>query len=199
MLEFILIGLSLSMDAFAVSVSSAACSKNLSRYHMVRAAFAFGLFQFLMPLAGWFLGATFSSLIGSFDHWIAFGLLALVGGKMLVEAIKEWMEEKKTGAQCPAGEEAKKRDLSSKRIVFALAIATSIDALAVGMSFAVIGQPAMEPSVVIGLVTLVVCLFGFFFGKKIGTLLGRYAQIAGGIVLIGIGARILVSHLVGNI
>jgi putative Mn2+ efflux pump MntP len=199
MLEFILIGLSLSMDAFAVSVSSAACSKNLSRYHMVRAAFAFGLFQFLMPLAGWFLGATFSSLIGSFDHWIAFGLLAIVGGKMLVEAIKDWMEEKATGEQCPTGEEAKKRDLSSKRIVFALAVATSIDALAVGMSFAIIGQPALEPSVVIGLVTLVVCLFGFFFGKKIGTLLGRYAQIAGGIVLIGIGARILISHLVGHI
>lgn len=199
MLEFILIGVSLSMDAFAVSVSSAACSKNLTRYHMVRAAFAFGLFQFLMPLAGWFLGATFSGFIGSFDHWIAFGLLALVGGKMLVEAIQEWKDDPETEGHCPTGDEAKKRDITSKRIVFALAVATSIDALAVGMSFAVIGQPALEPSVVIGLVTLVVCLLGFFFGKRIGTLLGRYAQIAGGIVLVGIGARILISHLVGHL
>jgi manganese efflux pump family protein len=199
MIETLLIAVSLSMDAFAVSISSAACTKGLRRYHMVRAAFAFGLFQFLMPLAGWFLGATFSGLIASFDHWIAFALLAFVGGKMLVEVIKEWKENPGAVVSCPSGDEEKKRDITSKRIVFALAIATSIDALAVGMSFAVMGQNALQPSIIIGVVTFIICLFGFFFGKRLGGLFGRYAQLAGGIVLVGIGARILISHIIGKI
>jgi len=198
MTETLLIAASLSMDAFAVSVSSAACSKNLTRYHMLRAAAAFGLFQFLMPLAGWFLGSTFSALIGSFDHWIAFGLLALVGGKMLFEVYEEWKESPDAEA-CPVGEEAKKRDLTSKRIVFLLAVATSIDALAVGMTFSVMGQAAFQPSLVIGLVTFSLCSVGFFFGKRIGCLLGRYAQLAGGFVLLAIGGKILASHLFNNL
>jgi len=194
MTETLLIAISLSMDAFAVSVSSAACTKHLTRYHMLRAAAAFGLFQFLMPLAGWFLGSAFNAFIGSFDHWIAFSLLALVGGKMLFEVYEEWKESPDPEA-CPVGEEAKKRDLTSKRIVLLLAVATSIDALAVGMSFSVMGQAALLPSLVIGLVTFILCTIGFFFGKRIGCLLGRYAQIAGGIVLIAIGGKILSSHL----
>ena len=199
MLETLLIALSLSMDAFAVSVSAATCSKNLTRYHMIRAAFAFGLFQFLMPLAGGFLGTTFSSLIGIFDHWIAFALLAFVGGRMLVEVCQERKTAPDNVCDRPTGEEAKKRDLTSKRVVLALAVATSIDALAVGISFSVIGRPAFQPSCVIGIVTFLVCLFGFFFGKKVGCLLGRYAQLAGGIVLIIIGTRILVTHLMDGI
>ena len=196
MLEILLIAVSLSMDAFAVSVSSAACTKNLTRFHMLRASFAFGLFQFLMPLAGWFIGASFSSYISSFDHWIAFALLALVGGKMLIEVVQEWKESPDA---CPVDEEETKRDLSSKRIVLLLAIATSIDALAVGMSFSVIGRAALLPSVIIGFVTFIICLSGFFFGKKLGILFGRYAQLAGGIVLIGIGVRILLQHIIGKI
>lgn len=198
MIEILLIAVSLSMDAFAVSVSAAACSKGLSRAHMLRAAFAFGLFQFLMPLAGWFLGSAFIGLIGSFDHWVAFALLALVGGKMLAEAIEEFREEPEDCA-CPTGEQAKKRDLSSKRVVLILAIATSIDALAVGMSFSVIGRPAFQPSLVIGAVTFFLCSLGFFFGKRIGCLLGRWAQLAGGVVLVGIGVRILVSHFIASV
>jgi Predicted membrane protein len=194
MLEILLVAVSLSMDAFAVSVSSAACSKRLTRYHMLRAAFAFGLFQFLMPLAGWFLGATFSASIKAFDHWIAFALLVFVGGKMLIEVYEEWKESPDANA-CPTGEEEKKRDLTSKRIVLVLAVATSIDALAVGISFSVIGKPALLPSAIIGIVTFVICSCGFFFGKKIGGLFGRYAQLAGGIVLLAIGARILFLHL----
>ena len=198
MIEILLIAVSLSMDAFAVSVSSAACSKNLSRAHMLRAAFAFGLFQFLMPLAGWFLGAAFAGLIGAFDHWIAFALLALVGGKMLIESVEEFRKSPEE-ASCPSGEEAQKRDLSSKRVVLILAVATSIDALAVGMSFSVIGRPAFQPSIVIGSVTFILCSFGFFFGKRIGCLLGRWAQLAGGIVLVGIGARILIAHIAASV
>lgn len=198
MLEILLVAVSLSMDAFAVSVSSAACSKNLSRYHMLRAAFAFGLFQFLMPLAGWFLGSAFSGLINSFDHWMAFALLAFVGGKMLFEAYEEWKQEPDACA-CPTDEEGRKRDITSKRVVLVLAIATSIDALAVGISFSVIGKPAFMPSAVIGAVTFLLCSCGFFFGKRIGCILGRYAQIAGGMVLVGIGARILISHVAGGV
>jgi putative Mn2+ efflux pump MntP len=198
MLEIILIAVSLSMDAFAVSVSSAACTKNLTRFHMLRASFAFGLFQFLMPLVGWFIGASFNSYIRSFDHWIAFALLAFVGGKMLIEVFQEWKEDPDADS-CPVDEEEKKRDLSSKRIVLLLAIATSIDALAVGMSFSVIGREALLPSVIIGFVTFFICLSGFFFGKKLGILFGRYAQLAGGCILIGIGIRILLQHIVGKI
>lgn len=198
MIEVLLIAVSLSMDAFAVSVSAAACTKHLTRYHMLRAAFAFGLFQFLMPLLGWFLGATFSNYIKSFDHWIAFGLLVFVGGKMLVEVYEEWKESPDACA-CPTKEEEKKRDLTSKRVVLLLAVATSIDALAVGISFSVIGKTALLPSVIIGLVTFIICTGGFFFGKKIGCILGRYAQLAGGIVLTAIGARILFLHLAAGI
>lgn len=193
MIQTLLIALSLSMDAFAVSLSAAACSKNLTRAHMLRAAAAFGLFQFLMPLAGWLLGSSFSTLICHADHWIAFGLLALVGGKMLFEVYEEWKEEPNPNI-CPA-DEIEKRDLSSKRIVFALAVATSVDALAVGLGFAAIGQNALFPSVVIGLVTFSVCALAFAFGKRVGLALGRYAQVAGGFVLIGIGAKILLVHL----
>ncbi len=194
MIETLLIALSLSMDAFAVSLSAAACSKRLTRFHMLRAALAFGLFQFLMPVAGWLLGTSFSALISGFDHWVAFALLALVGGKMLFEVYEEWKEEPDPDV-CPA-DAAEKRDLSSKRIVFALAVATSIDALAVGMGFAAIGTNAVLPATVIGLVTFSVCAFAFAMGKRVGLALGRHAQLAGGIVLIGIGAKILLDHLV---
>lgn len=198
MLEIFLVAVSLSMDAFAVSVSAAACSKNLRRAHMLRAAFAFGFFQFIMPLAGWLVGAAASGLIGRLDHWIAFALLAFVGGKMLVETYEEWREN--PDASCPVdGEAPVKRDLSSKRITLLLAVATSLDALAVGISFAVIGKPAFMPSVVIGGVTFAICSLGFFFGKKAGILLGRYAQLAGGVTLVAIGAKILMSHLAAGI
>lgn len=198
MIEILLIALSLSMDAFAVSVSSAACSKGLSRMHMFRAAATFGLFQFIMPLAGWLLGTTFSGMIKAFDHWIAFGLLAFVGGKMLLEAIEEFREPAET---CPAPGSKKERglDVCDVRVLLVLALATSIDALAVGISFSVIGQPAFVPSLVIGLVTCIVCSVGFLFGRKIGSWLGRWAQLAGGLVLVGIGIRILAGHFAGGI
>lgn len=198
MLEILLIAVSLSLDAFAVSVSAAACSSNLRRFHMVRAAGAFGLFQFLMPVAGALAGSSFSGYICSCDHWIAFSLLALVGGHMIAEVWGEWREDPE-GTACPVGDEAKKRDLSSKRVVLALAVATSLDALAVGMSFAVVNRPALAPSVIIGIVTFILCLFGFASGKRIGQVFGRWAQLCGGLVLIGIGARILVSHIISGI
>jgi putative Mn2+ efflux pump MntP len=196
MIQILLIALSLSMDAFAVSLTAAACCKHLKPFHALRASFAFGLFQFLMPVAGWFLGTTFKGYIASLDHWVAFGLLAFVGGKMLVEVIEEWREP---ADACPTGEEAEKRDITSKRIVLLLAIATSIDALAVGISFSVMGMTALQPSLIIGAVTFALCLLAFVFGKRVGGLLGRYAQLAGGLILVGIGVKILVQHLLGGV
>ncbi len=194
MTELLLIALGLSMDAFAVSVSSAACTKHLPKRHMFRAALAFGFFQFLMPVAGWLAGSTLARAIASIDHWIAFGLLAFVGGKMAAGAVREFRDDP-SGETCPTGAEAAKRDLSSKRVTLALAFATSIDALAVGVSFSVIGKPALSPAIVIGTVTLAVCLGGFAIGRRAGKALGRYAEIAGGLVLVAIGARILCEHL----
>ncbi len=194
MVELTLVALGLSMDAFAVSVSAAACTKILHKRHMIRAAAAFGFFQFLMPVVGWLAGSTLAGTIASVDHWIAFGILAFVGGKMAVEAIREFREDP-SGDACPTGEEAAKRDLSSKRVTLALAVATSVDALAVGVSFSVIGKPAVSPAIVIGTVTLAVCLVGFAIGRRAGLTLGRYAEIAGGIMLVAIGAKILCEHL----
>lgn len=193
MLELFLVSAGLSMDAFAVSVSSAACSPNLKKRYMFRAAFLFGFFQFFMPLVGWFLGSSFSAFIRSVDHFLAFVLLAAVGTKMLVEVYAEW---NKNPASCPTGDELKCRDISSKRVVLALAVATSIDALAVGISFSVIGRTAFQPALMIGLVTFIFCLIGFLSGKKLGILFGRGAQIIGGIVLIAIGLKILIEHMV---
>lgn len=193
-LEILLIALGLSMDAFAVSVSAAACTKNLRRRHMARAAVAFGLFQFLMPVAGWLAGAALARAIASIDHWIAFAILAFIGGKMAAGAFRE-IRDDPSGASCPVGAEAEKRDLSSKRVTLALAVATSIDALAVGIGFSVIGRPALQPAIVIGTVTLAVCLVGFAAGRRAGQALGRYAEIAGGLVLVAIGAKILCEHL----
>lgn len=194
MIETALIALSLSMDAFAVSLTASACAPSLARSHMVRASLAFGLFQFMMPIAGWFLGAAFSERIDSFDHWIAFGLLAVVGGKMLVECVEGWMRSP-DACPCPGGEDAVACDVSSAKTVLVLAVATSIDALAVGVGLSIVGSPIALTAGVVGLVTFCLCLAGFFFGRKLGCLLGRYAQLAGGLVLIAIGVRILVEHL----
>ncbi|MDR0388940.1 MAG: manganese efflux pump MntP family protein [Spirochaetaceae bacterium] len=184
MLSLIFIALSLSLDAFAVSVCSGISMRNSLRFYAVRASFFFGLFQFLMPLAGWYLGGTFSSYIEAYDHWIAFGLLAFVGGKMLKESRAIQKEESKKYA-----------DIRNLKVLFTLALATSIDALAVGLSFKLLERPIWGFAAFIGAVTFVVCLVGFEFGKRIGFLFKKWAQIAGGLILIGLGITILIDHL----
>jgi putative Mn2+ efflux pump MntP len=193
MLTYLLVALGLAMDAFAVSVSSGICIPDLKARHAVRAAFAFGLFQFLMPVLGWFAGGTFRAYIESFDHWIAFGLLAAVGGKMLKESFEVEQE-------C-CGEEAcaRKRNILSLGGLLVLAVATSIDALAVGLSYSMLGTPILGPALLIGVVTFVLSLVGCEFGRKIGARFERWAEVAGGIVLIGIGFKILVEHLVKSV
>jgi manganese efflux pump family protein len=189
MLQILLIALALSMDAFAVSIGSGVCVPYIKPYHAIRASLAFGFFQFAMPLLGWLLGSAFSSLIRGFDHWIAFGLLAFVGAKMILESFK--LEDP---AAC-SDEERAKGDIRNAGTLLVLALATSIDALAVGLSYSVLGAPILLPSAIIGGVTFALCAAGIEFGKRIGARFERWAELAGGVVLVGIGAKILVEHL----
>ncbi|MEJ5184610.1 MAG: manganese efflux pump MntP family protein [Rectinemataceae bacterium] len=189
-LTSILIGLALAADAFAVSVSAAACSSSIPLLIGVRAAFIFGLFQFLMPVGGWLLGSAFASLIEGFDHWIAFGLLAFVGGKMLYEAVQA-----RKRAACGDPEEEKIHGIMQWDTLLVLALATSIDALAVGLSYSILGTPILLPATIIGITTFATCLAGIEFGRRLKDLLSEWAEIIGGSVLLLIGLKILIEHL----
>ena len=202
MLRTLLLGVSLAMDAFAVSVA-AACTSSISKSVMFRAALTFGIFQFAMPMAGWFFASFFVKYISAIDHWIAFVLLGIVGGRTLVSSFRELIEEKRQkkesgAALAPKTENAEKEaaGLESIKTLLALAVAMSIDALSVGVIYASIPPREMLTSaLVIGAVTFIICAGGFFLGKKANNVFGVYAQIAGGAILIAIGARILFIHL----
>lgn len=184
-LQISLIAIGLSMDAFAVSMCKGLGMKRLNRKHAFIIALFFGGFQALMPLIGWFLGTQFEQYIQSVDHWIAFGLLAYIGGKMLWDAIRG-----------DDGEEAQRVEskLDVKELVI-LAIATSIDALAAGITFAVLKTPIVPAVTLIGLITLVLCFIGVSVGFRFGSKYEKAAQITGGVVLILIGLKILLEHL----
>ncbi len=190
MLAYVVAGFALAMDAFAVSVSAGICVADLRFRHALRAAFAFGFFQFAMPLLGFFLGSGFAAYIRGWDHWLAFGLLALVGAKMIKESF-----EIRDEASC-SEDDLKKKNVLDPRTLLVLAVATSIDALAVGVSYSVIGAPIWLAAGIIGVVTFGLCLIGCEFGKRIGARFERWAEVAGGLSLIGIGIKILVEHLV---
>ena len=185
MLETFLIALSLALDAFAVSVSSGISVPGFGWKQAVKMGIWFGAFQCLMPLLGWALGSGVSRYIEAVDHWIAFGLLAFIGGKMVADALK-------------GGEEAQGgSDLSPRRLCV-LAVATSIDALAVGVSMAFMADVDIRLSAaVIGLVAFGMSVLGGLVGRRLGGLFQRRAALAGGVVLIGIGVKILVEHLGG--
>jgi putative Mn2+ efflux pump MntP len=189
MFSVVLMGLSLSMDACAVSISSAIIIPGLRKSYMSRASFFFGLFQFFMPIAGYYLGKLFLSYIETVDHWIAFALLALIGGKILFEGISKKNDKQEDEAT------GQKTDIRNMKVLLLLALATSIDALAVGISLSIMDQNIWLSAALIGGITFIICMLGFEFGKRIGLLLEKGAEIAGGIVLIGIGVKILLEHL----
>ncbi len=189
------IAAALAMDAFSVSITSGMVLKKVKMSASSKIGLFFGVFQFVMPCIGYFLGSAFASLITSFDHWIAFILLGFIGGKMLYEAIKD--DEKE--------EENIKNPLDNKLLTM-LAIATSIDALAVGVTFATMGMQVVSPCTfsqlallqsagIIGVVAFLISVAGVHIGGKCGNLFGNKAEILGGIVLIGIGVKILIEHL----
>ena len=194
--EIILIGIGLSMDAFAVSVCKGLAMKRPDMGKAVMTGTYFGVFQAVMPILGWLLGTRFRVYIESVDHWVAFGLLFLIGGKMIWEAVREDPDEEKAEIVRAASRgEAGYSALAEHRELFILAIATSIDALAVGISFAAIGTPIFPSAEIIGLITFCLSVIGVYTGVMFGNRYERKAEIAGGIILIGIGVKILIEHM----
>lgn len=183
--ELFLIAVGLSMDAFAVSVCKGLCMKRLNLRQAVVIALFFGGFQALMPLVGWALGTQFEKYITPVDHWIAFVLLAIIGSKMLWDAFHEDDE----GAACPADDKLDLRELVM------LAVATSIDALAVGITFAFLRVDILTSVGLIGATTFVLSIVGVAVGHRFGTRYEKPATIAGGVVLVLIGLKILLEHL----
>lgn len=176
------ISLGLAMDAFAVSIATGLKLGRATPRHVFRLAFHFGLFQFMMPVIGWYLGQQVAALIERFDHWIAFGLLAMIGGRMLWDAGNERESDAKSDPT---------RGLS----LVTLSVATSIDALAAGIGLAFLRESIWIPSVTIGVVTATLTGVGITFGSRLGSRWGRWAEVVGGCVLILIGLRIAVTHL----
>lgn len=192
-IEILLTGVALAMDAFAVSICKGIQMPKLKKSHLFIIAIFFGGFQMLMPIIGWLLGSQFVQYIEKFDHWIAFGLLAFIGVKMIVEAFK-----KEECEECAEGKRLNIKEL------FLLAIATSIDALAVGLTFSLYPDiNIVSATAIIGAVTFVICACGVLIGHlciKLGGKLGDkfkfIAELIGGAVLVGIGIKLLIEGLV---
>lgn len=183
-LFFIAIGL--AMDAFSVAVTDGiVLKKTLKPLNAMKIALFFGVFQAIMPCIGWALGFNFKSYIENFDHWLALILLGFIGGKMLIEGIKSKDDE----------EEIEDKNPLDNKVLTLLAIATSIDALAVGITLAAVNFPILIAAAVIGIVAFVISFIGVYIGSKFGNLFGNKAEIVGGLVLIGIGVKILIEHL----
>jgi manganese efflux pump family protein len=180
--SILLISFALAMDAFAVALSTGAYLKKASRRQTFRLAFHFGLFQFFMPLIGWVAGMQVIRIISEYDHWIAWLLLCIIGGKMIHEAL--------TGS-----DEHTKSDMTKGGSLVMLSIATSIDALAVGLSLAVVGVGIFFPSIIIGCVAALMTIFGLRLGERFSQRLGKKMELIGGVVLILIGFKILIEHL----
>lgn len=184
-------GFALSMDAFAVSITKGMTIRNLPKSMMIKMALAFGLFQGGMPLLGWLLGIGFEGYIKSIDHWTALILLSIIG----INMIKAFYEDRKKddSADIEYGVTIEDVTLSNKEIIM-LAIATSIDALAIGISFAFLSVNIVQASTIICIITFIMCLIGAIVGNKIGDIFNGYAELIGGVILILIGINIFNEH-----
>jgi len=178
------IAVALAIDAFTVALTCGLIIGRVTFRHTFRIGFHFGLFQFLMPILGWLAGTTVHELIAAFDHWIAFLLLAVIGGKMIHEAFS--FDNTRI-----------KSDPSRGWSLVLFSIATSIDALAVGLSFGLLHVSIWFPAIVIGVTTLLLSTAGITIGNRLGTIFKKNVEIVGGVILIGIGLRILYEHLIG--
>ncbi len=186
--ELLLLGVGLAMDAFAVAVCKGLAMRKVNKVHCFWIALFFGGFQALMPVLGYFLGTTFAEKLAAVDHWIAFILLAYIGGKMIADGIKENKEKTEVDQMDPP--------LDFKEL-FILAIATSIDALAVGVTFSFLEVSIFLAATIIGVVTFVISAGGVYVGNIFGERYKTRAQIAGGAILVFLGIKILVTHLMG--
>ena len=183
--EIILIAVGLALDAFAVSVVAGTTRLASAPRSVFRLSFHFGLFQFLMPVIGWYGGTTVAHLISAWDHWVALALLAFVGGRMIRSGLSSNVE-------------SFSRDPSRGLTMVMLSVATSIDALAVGLSLAMLRINVWYPAAVIGLVTAALSVGGLLGGHRLGARFGKRMEVLGGIILILIGLRIVVLHLTAN-
>ena len=182
-LLFIAIGL--SFDSFAVSITSGVARKRIEFWPATRIAFSLAFFQALMPLLGWFIGIKITDKIAQADHWIAFGLLSLLGLKMIYESLKQ-------------EEELKNFDPLNPWILITMSLATSIDAFIVGISFGFLKVHIIIALLIIGFVTFTISMLGILFGKKTSSHFGKRMEIIGGVILILIGVKILLEHLTGS-
>lgn len=179
------LAVALAMDAFAVALGVGVSVSPLTGRHLFRLGFHFGLFQALMPIIGWLAGMTIQKWIYAYDHWIAFILLCFVGGKMLYEAFQN-EDEKVT------------KDPTRGVTLVILSFATSIDALAVGLSLAMINISIWTPALVIGVIAGILTITGLLLGRRCGSIWGKRVEIFGGLVLCAIGTKILMEHLLTN-
>lgn len=186
-LNIFLIAIGLSMDAFAVTIAKSLSINNIKNSEILKIAGAFGLFQGVMPLIGWVVGIKFQSYIMAFDHWVALILLTFIGGKMLFEAL---------GDDKNAGEVAiaKSEDRIPIKTLLILSIATSIDALAVGVSLAFLNVSIIIASSIIAITTFILCIVAVYIGKLFGAVMEKRAEILGGVILIIIGVKIFLEH-----
>ncbi|MDQ1281130.1 MAG: manganese efflux pump family protein [Thermoproteota archaeon] len=180
-LTIVLIALSLAMDAFSVSITHGLANKSFKPINALKLGVSFGSFQAFMPILGWLAGVNIIDFISGFDHWIAFGLLSLIGSRMIYESTKD--------------ESTKLINSLTISVLLILSIATSIDALAVGLSLSFLNIPILAPAIIIGSITFALSFMGVYFGNRFGHFLGNKVEIVGGIILIGIGLRILLEHL----
>ena len=182
MVNIILIAISLAMDCFAVSIAGGATVTKLKIKDALKIGLSFGLFQAVMPLIGWFIGLSFRELIENTGHWVAFGLLCAIGIKMIYETLKSRNEKRKI-------------NLVKLPLLLVLSVATSIDALAAGISFSLLNISLYLSAAIIGLFAFVFSISGYIIGNKIGHFLENKVGLIGGIILIGIGVKILVENL----
>jgi manganese efflux pump family protein len=182
LLTIFLIAISLSFDTFAVSISSGLILRKIDFFNATKIAVTLAVFQAAMPVIGWLAGSGIKTYAEDFDHWIAFGTLALLGGKMIYESFKTDPEDRSFNPL----------DI---RVMIGMAIATSIDALIVGFSFALLNYKIIVSIGIIGAVTYIVAMLGMLFGKKIGSRMGRRMEMLGGVMLVLIGLKILIEHL----
>ena len=185
-IEILLIGVGLSMDAFAVSICKGLGMTNVNRKQALTIGLYFGGFQALMPFIGYMLGIRFEKYITSIDHWIAFILLGFIGGKMMIEAVREWNEEEVVDVM--------DAPIDHKNMLV-LAVATSIDALTVGITFAFLGTPIVEAITIIGITTMVISIAGVVVGNFFGSRYKSKAEFIGGLILVLLGLKILLEHL----
>jgi putative Mn2+ efflux pump MntP len=182
LVAIILMAIGLSFDSFAVSVCTGLIVNKIKFWQATKIALTLALFQSAMPLLGWLIGMQFEELVKDFDHWIAFGLLLLIGARMIYESLKPEEERKVFNPFKPM-------------ILIGMAISTSIDALSVGITFAFIEINLYLAVIIIGIVTYISAMLGMLFGKKAGKWFGKRIEIVGGLILIGIGIKILLDSL----